>query len=1126
MKSISSIPLFALLFSLSTMAQTPGDTIVVQSWDYNSTNRDTTVDFSSVNGLSIERVIMRYAMRCKGALVSTTSNRNLGCGEWDYSCNTYIHDPNAADSIESTTNKFNITPNTNLDSVYSLIQTYKYIPSLQKTVMINSITNEDTSSVGPSINNDSTIINSRVKNGRTLVYYTASELTAAGLLAGDIDGLNLSSVSNSTIPIKHFKIDVKSVSVNPFTRIDTLALLAYQNTYYHDVDFQTGDNRFQFHTPFNWDGTSDLLIQFTYEGDASNPPLFIATYGQGKHVYTTDDYSLNLFPNNYVEANTYQGITTFNDRTVEAWIKTSADGEITSWGTNNTAEKQAFRINSQGQLRLEINGAYAVATTPVNDGQWHHVAYTFSGFTMHDVKFYIDGNLDQVSSISSLTMFTQPSLLFQISKGFHNRYFTGEIDNIRVWSAELSGNTLKDWMHRTVYASSHPNVADLELSYLIQEESSTIKDFGPNQYDATFYAPTSFKKLTRQELFKEFRTGFQGPAVDFYQGTYNQTVLNDTVFDTIPHLPYLVEEKTIFDRSGTTNSDSIGITTSNYYPKNNELYDLNGNIITGILSSSVRTLGQRTLNYYQRNPQKLEIMSFVTPYGINLDLGAEGKAWYFDVSDFLPTLRGNRRMTMERGGQWQEEMDIQFLFIIGTPPAEVKSIRQIWKADQRNYTSINNNTYFKPRTLDLDTSARRFKLRSAITGHGQQGEFILRLHTLYANGTQFSRSVWKECDKNPVYPQGGTWIYDRAGWCPGMATDVAEYDISHLITGNTVNLDYDMNTASGDSRYIVSNQLVEYGATNFTDDARIERVLRPTDDTEFGRRNPTCFAPIVILKNTGSNVLTSANIEIILNGSTPVLHTWTGNLQYMDETNVLIPVPQSFWASGNQARNHFTARITGVNNGTDQYTLNNEYTTQFTMTDTLPTQFRAILRTNSAANENSYVIKNSSGQIVFQKNGLVNNQTYDDLISLPPDCYQLLFYDTGDDGLSFFANSAGNGYFRLLTTNYLLIKNFNPDFGDGLEYYFRIDQTTGIDEQGIREMNVYPNPANEYLNVELGLDAYQWSIVDGLGKVVKSGQVNQAYQLQQIDIRDLANGIYFFKASTKDRVIMRKVIKQ
>ena len=97
--------------------------------------------------------------------------------------------------------------------------------------------------------------------------------------------------------------------------------------------------------------------------------------------------------------------------------------------------------------------------------------------------------------------------------------------------------------------------------------------------------------------------------------------------------------------------------------------------------------------------------------------------------------------------------------------------------------------------------------------------FIPRYHLFNINGgaDEFSWQVLKGCAENPVYPQGGTWVYDRAGWCPGMATDIQENDITPYVTpGTNAIVDYNITTASGDSRYWVSNQLVTYGAANFT----------------------------------------------------------------------------------------------------------------------------------------------------------------------------------------------------------------------------------------------------------------------------------------------------------------------
>ena len=97
--------LFAvLIFAASlTFAQSIGDTIVVQALNYNSTSRDTMVQFPDDASLTFEKIIMKYSMRCKDGLVSSGSNTNLGCGEWDYSCNTNITDSSRIDSVNATT---------------------------------------------------------------------------------------------------------------------------------------------------------------------------------------------------------------------------------------------------------------------------------------------------------------------------------------------------------------------------------------------------------------------------------------------------------------------------------------------------------------------------------------------------------------------------------------------------------------------------------------------------------------------------------------------------------------------------------------------------------------------------------------------------------------------------------------------------------------------------------------------------------------------------------------------------------------------------------------------------------------------------------------------------------------
>ena len=152
--------------------------------------------------------------------------------------------------------------------------------------------------------------------------------------------------------------------------------------------------------------------------------------------------------------------------------------------------------------------------------------------------------------------------------------------------------------------------------------------------------------------------------------------------------------------------------------------------------------------------------------------------------------------------------------------------------------------HLKPRDVLMHPNATSFKLRTTITGHGQEGEFIHKNHTLNLDGgfKTYSWQVWTECAENPIYPQGGTWIYDRAGWCPGKASDLREDDITPLVTpGKSHNIDYGIDSATGSSNYWVSCQLVSYDDPNHSLDAAIIDILSPTNQILHVRTNPYLF---------------------------------------------------------------------------------------------------------------------------------------------------------------------------------------------------------------------------------------------------------------------------------------------
>jgi hypothetical protein len=101
--------------------------------------------------------------------------------------------------------------------------------------------------------------------------------------------------------------------------------------------------------------------------------------------------------------------------------------------------------------------------------------------------------------------------------------------------------------------------------------------------------------------------------------------------------------------------------------------------------------------------------------------------------------------------------------------------------------------------VDIDPGAEAAKVRAIVTGHGQgntdnAAEFSYKWHKWIVNGQEYEHYLWRsDCNQNPCRPQGGTWSYSRAGWCPGDKVTPWDSDISDVATpGTTIEINYDI----------------------------------------------------------------------------------------------------------------------------------------------------------------------------------------------------------------------------------------------------------------------------------------------------------------------------------------------
>jgi len=1124
----------------------PGDTTVVQTFYYDSAMRAGVFVFPNDTAIHYEKIVMLYSMRCKDGLISTGSNTNIGCGEWDYNCYTYVVDSSQTDSLPSTANSHYISNTTATSFDYTTLPVYSYTQYTQQQVTYTNTISESTATVGAGALQINNPLGASTPISRRQYLFTAAELGSAGFVADSITAIRL-DVASLGSGLGDLRINVKSTSqtvMNP----DAPETDGFTEVYFLNTTLAgTGVQSFNFHTPFWWNGTSNIIVEFTFTNSTPGTDNIVAGDNAGFNAALS-----STAPDNYLAFNTNTSYASLdpgftssvtNEVTVAFWVY----GDPSKIPGAQTYAMESNDVNNRRQLNLHLpwsdNNIYwdcgndgtgydrinKLATASEISGKWNFWAFTKNAVT-GSMKIYLNGVLWH-----SGTGKTKPISLneFLIGKGINvNGGYYGSMDEVSVWNKELSLAAIQQIMYSTI-TPSHPDYAFLQAYLQFNETSGTvIVDSSPNANNAEIVNPTR-RSHTGASLFRNFTASTSRPKTTFVTGEYTTSVLSIPTLDSLI-VPATSVVSYQVDASG---HNLLVIDTMYVWPSGySYIYDPAGVLIDSIPVAAQSNITVTTLNYYRIGPMNMELINFITPYGINLNMnGLIGKTWAFDVTDFAPVLRGARHMAM-KDGIYQEDIDIKFVFYEGTPPRNVISIQNIWPNGSwvfPSYNDIVNNKYFYPVNLTLDANASMFKMRSAISGHGQEGEFIARTHTLKLNNAiNFSRSVWKECATNPIYPQGGTWIYDRAGWCPGAAVDMAEYEITPNVTpGQVINLDYLLPPVGnpGSSTYRVNNQLVSYGPANFTLDAAVDYVKTPSTRVEFQRLNPLCNEPVIAIKNTGSTTLTSLTINYGRSGGAMSTYNWTGNLNFLQSAEVVLPQPD--WTTSGQ--NEFVVTVSAPNGQADQYAFNDTLRSVFNTPVQLTYNLVFEFKTNNFPTQNSYTLKDSQGNIIIYRPGQTANTIYRDTVFLPNDCYTVSLNDVGDDGLQFWANSSqGNGYFRIKNqATGSIVMNFNADFGDNIYQQFTVGYLLPVPEvkSNFNSFSVYPSPASDVITAEFSMKLNSdvtIKLMNMLGEVVLSEQMRVSQSLEKIaiDVTKVESGIYYVVAESADSREVRKVV--
>ncbi len=539
----------------------------------------------------------------------------------------------------------------------------------------------------------------------------------------------------------------------------------------------------------------------------------------------------------------------------------------------------------------------------------------------------------------------------------------------------------------------------------------------------------------------------------------------------------------------------------------------------------------------------IELARMISPYGSRF-MPDWKFTWKSDITDFSFLLHDSVEIEFNHTG-YESNTDrgwlitIDFELTVGIPAIKVIGYEKLWTGSfpyGNKDDDIEN--YLKPITFENE-NADIARLRILQTGHGMDdyencSEFCRKYRKIYFdNVLTDQKDIWRECGDNPLYPQAGTWIFDRAGWCPGamVIPDTYDFNISNDSPDHRHTADIDMeqyiNPGKPSANYVFSSFLFYYKKPELKYDVSLEEIISPSDEDIHSRENPVCKFPKIVIKNNGNKVLTDLKINYGIAGEDVQSYDWSGHL----ETEAAAEITLDGIIYGNGERSSFTVTLLNPNGVEDEYHYDNSGTSVLIMPQVFDPEIILTVKTNNAASQNFYQLISEKKIFIKQKppGSLENNKVYKDTVRLSNGCYEFVFGDSANNGLDFwFSPEEGYGYVRITDIKGKLIRAYNPDFGKEIRQQFIVTGDPSVTEDITPVLNIFPlrNPGkffcdiflNEMQNISLQI------MTEDKKKILYSKKLKNFKEgMIGVNLSKAKDGFYLVNVVSRNKTVTKKM---
>lgn len=268
--------------------------------------------------------------------------------------------------------------------------------------------------------------------------------------------------------------------------------------------------------------------------------------------------------------------------------------------------------------------------------------------------------------------------------------------------------------------------------------------------------------------------------------------------------------------------------------------------------------------------------------------------------------------------------------------------------------------------------------------------------------------------------------------------------------------------------------------------------------------------PVVTMVNNGSQPLTSAVLEVEVNGEVLKTVDWNGNLGLFE--TAVVELGEVDFAV--QETNPLKVRIQSVNGTDDEGPLNNMVSTNIKGSpENSQVELKLSIRTDDYPGETTWKVTDlATGDVVLEGGPYTEaNHVYNETLGIQGDgCYDFTIYDAGGNGFT------GSGFYGMKAGSKTLFQG--KAFTDSESNEFSYEVYTGAEEHHDSKTGVYPNPTSGL--VTLNTEGQQRVAVFNMaGQCVYEGVCEGELVL---DLKPFGSGVYAIKAGDQ---VWRTVVK-